>query len=165
MKDMKCYQCVLKHIATAISYGKEIMINHGAGADLDHRPDYLGELVNAGHHLKLLDNNLFNLLEKFRQKAQDENLIVRFSDLQYLRKLWHLIENKVDEDMTLDIDIENNNKTGCKTCGGKSKRKRLSVDVVIPVADKGSHEDNIELKTIEFFEITSFAEIAKTVQM
>jgi hypothetical protein len=32
----------LKHISTALSYGKEIISGHGKGSDLDHRIDFLG---------------------------------------------------------------------------------------------------------------------------
>jgi len=42
MKDMKCIECVLKHLATALSFGKEIMSGHSIGNELDHRIDFLG---------------------------------------------------------------------------------------------------------------------------
>jgi hypothetical protein len=51
MKNMVCYECVLKHLAAALSYGKEIISGHGQGAELDHRIDFLGEITNAEHHL------------------------------------------------------------------------------------------------------------------
>ena len=37
MENMRCFECALKHTATALSYGKEILNGHGEGADLDHR--------------------------------------------------------------------------------------------------------------------------------
>ncbi len=50
-QSMDCPQCVRKHLANAISYAKEVLSGHGAGGDPDHRPDLLGELGNAEHHL------------------------------------------------------------------------------------------------------------------
>lgn len=42
MDSMKCWDCALKHLAGALSYGKEILTGHAKGAELDHRPVCLG---------------------------------------------------------------------------------------------------------------------------
>ena len=57
---MICYECVLKHIAGALSYGKQVLSGHTLGAELDHRIDFLGQIKNAEDHLQLMDKNLWN---------------------------------------------------------------------------------------------------------
>ena len=41
MDSMKCYSCVLKHLSTALSFGKEILSGHSKGDELDHRIDFI----------------------------------------------------------------------------------------------------------------------------
>ena len=92
MQSMKCFQCALKHTATALSFGKEILSGHGEGADLDHRIDFLGELTNLEQHLKLLDENLSIQVKNYRQMMQAKKIAVSEQDLQYLRQLYVKIE-------------------------------------------------------------------------
>ena len=92
MQNMKCFQCALKHVSTALSYAKEILSGHGKGADLDHRPDFLGELVNLEHHLKLLDGNICIEVKNYRQMIQAKKVELSEDDLEYLRELYKKIE-------------------------------------------------------------------------
>lgn len=88
MKDMKCIECVLKHLATALSFGKEIMSGHSIGNELDHRIDFLGQITNAQQHLQLIDDSLFIEISNFRKGIQSKNVLVQMSDLQFLRELY-----------------------------------------------------------------------------
>lgn len=93
MKDMKCIECVLKHLATALSFGKEIISGHSIGNDLDHRIDFLGQITNAEQHLQLIDNFLFIEISNFRKGIQEKNVIIQMSDLQFLRELYLKVES------------------------------------------------------------------------
>lgn len=93
MNSMKCFQCVLKHVSACLSYGKEILSGHGKDSDLDHRIDFLGELVNLEHHLQLIDKNLFVEVKNFRQQIQSKQENVNQADLQYLRQLFIKVQN------------------------------------------------------------------------
>ena len=90
---MKCFQCALKHVATALSYGKEIIAGHGYGADLDHRIDFLGQITNLEDHLKLIDTNLLFQVKNFRQYIQAKQVSVNEDDLETLRQIYKNIEN------------------------------------------------------------------------
>ncbi len=115
---MKCWLCVRKHLAAAMSYGKEVMTGHGKGADLDHRPDLQGELVNAEHHLTMLGDNVFRqTVANIRGKLEQNALAVDFRDVEYIRKLWHLAEAK-DKGTTAAPTTSGNSK--CKSCGKNS---------------------------------------------
>lgn len=96
MENMVCYECVLKHLAAALSYGKEIMSGHGQGADLDHRIDFLGEITNAEHHLQLIDINLFNQISVYRKQLQSKKIQIDQNDLEFIRKLYTSVELKQD---------------------------------------------------------------------
>lgn len=76
MENMKCYECLYKHLAGALSYGKEIISGHGEGAELDHRPDFLGELVNAEHHAELISREFAGEIKAFRSALQGRGLQV-----------------------------------------------------------------------------------------
>lgn len=89
-QSMYCPQCVRKHLANAISYAKEILAGHGAGGDPDHRPDLLGELGNAEHHLQTNPEEAL-LLEQalgIRRRFEDGNYIPYPSMITELRRLW-----------------------------------------------------------------------------
>lgn len=88
MDSMKCWDCALKHLAGALSYGKEILTGHTKGAELDHRPDLLGELVNCEHHAELLDRELFNRVSTLRKQLQVRHVFVTAEDLDTLRMLY-----------------------------------------------------------------------------
>ncbi|WP_176012553.1 hypothetical protein [Victivallis sp. Marseille-Q1083] len=88
MQSMQCWNCLLKHLAAALSYGKEVLAGHGRGNELDHRPDLLGEIVNAEHHAKLLDQSFFRLLNEYRQNLQTNQAIPGINDIEYLRGLY-----------------------------------------------------------------------------
>ncbi len=53
-KTDACPDCLRKHLSAALSYAKEVLSGHGAGATPDHRADLAGELINAEHHAELL---------------------------------------------------------------------------------------------------------------
>lgn len=85
---MKCFECLFKHLAGALSYGKQIMSGHGEGADLDHRIDFLGELVNAEHHAELIDKDLATEMKTFRSGLQGRGLMIDETTLEVLRQLY-----------------------------------------------------------------------------
>jgi hypothetical protein len=76
----------MKHLSAAMSYGKEVMSGHGQGAELDHRPDFLGELINAEHHMEFLDNVLFRAITDFRRSLQEEGLNLKPEHIDRLRQ-------------------------------------------------------------------------------
>lgn len=92
MDNMKCWDCAMKHLACALSYGKEILSGHTRGAALDHRPDLLGELANCEHHAELLDPVLFHVLSGLRKQLQAKRGMVDFNDLEQLRGLYLKVE-------------------------------------------------------------------------
>jgi|GEM_PF-3455681 len=94
MNTMICYECVMKHLANALSYGKEILSGHTRGAELDHRIDFLGELGNAEHHLELIDRNLFMAVSNFRRAMQSKKNIPDSGDLELLRKFFLIVEKR-----------------------------------------------------------------------
>lgn len=96
MNTMNCFQCVLKHISTALSYGKEIISGHGKGSDLDHRIDFLGQITNLEQHLELIDKSIFFEVKNFREQIQSKSVAVDETDLQYLRQLYLKVENVHD---------------------------------------------------------------------
>ena len=110
---MKCFQCALKHTATALSYGKQILSGHGEGADLDHRIDFLGELTNLEHHLKLLDENLCVEVKNYRQMIQAKKVNLSEEDLQYIRELYKKIEAVQDGDKSIVKKESSINSTPC----------------------------------------------------
>lgn len=93
---MICYECVLKHLSAALSYGKEIISGHGKGADLDHRPDYLGQIVNCEHHLQLIDKKLFDEISTYRKQLQSKKIQIDQNDLAFIRRIYNLVELKED---------------------------------------------------------------------
>lgn len=100
---MNCFECVLKHLAGALSYGKQVISGHGKGADLDHRIDCLGEIKNAEDHLQLIDNNLFIQVSSFRKELQARRVLIDESDLQKIREFYLMVEN-LDENNNFSVD-------------------------------------------------------------
>lgn len=94
MLSQKCFDCALKHVATALSYAKEILGGHTEGNPLDHRIDLLGELCNLEHHLELLDRNLLNEAQMLRRILQSRCMAVNEADIQKLRDFYVAIEKK-----------------------------------------------------------------------
>ena len=92
MNSMICFDCVLKHISAALSFGKEILSGHGLGSDLDHRIDFLGEIVNAEQHLELIDQNIFTEISDFRKRLQGENILISNSDFEFIRAVFLKVE-------------------------------------------------------------------------
>ncbi len=88
MDNMICWDCVLKHLAGALSYGKEVLSGHTRGAGLDHRVDFLGELVNAEHHLELMDRGVLNIVSNFRKEMQAKKGMVGIEDLATVRRMY-----------------------------------------------------------------------------
>lgn len=87
-QSMKCKDCVLKHLAAAMSYGKEIISGHGQDGTPDHRPDFLGELVNAEHHLAQMSAELLNKVMVIRTAAQNKHMTPSEEDIDQLREIW-----------------------------------------------------------------------------
>ena len=96
-QTMKCKDCVLKHLAAAISYAKEILDGHGKGGTPDHRPDYLGELVNAEHHLEVMSRDLMEKVSVMRTAAQMKGMTPSEEDIESLRELWVDVEGLESE--------------------------------------------------------------------
>jgi hypothetical protein len=94
MLTQKCHECALKHVATALSYAKEILGGHTEGNPLDHRIDMLGELCNLEHHLELIDTALLHEAQMLRRLLQSRGMSVNEADLQKLRDLYNGIEAK-----------------------------------------------------------------------
>lgn len=92
MSDMKCEECVLKHLSTALSFGKEVMSGHDEFNELDHRIDFLGEITNAEQHLKLIDQGLFNEITSFRKQLQAKDVKVTQEELMFIRMLYRKVE-------------------------------------------------------------------------
>lgn len=100
-QSMKCKDCVLKHLANAMSYAKEILSGHGIGGTPDHRPDYLGELVNAENHLQHISAALLNRVMVIRTAAQMKRMVPSEADIDTLREIWIDVEAaEVPEDKT-----------------------------------------------------------------
>lgn len=85
MDNMYCFECVYKHLAAALSYGKEVLSGHGKGADLDHRIDFLGEIINAEHHIQLINDSLYRDISNFRKTLQAKKIQIDSDDLQIIR--------------------------------------------------------------------------------
>lgn len=94
MENMICFECISKHLSAALSYAKEVMSGHGKGSDLDHRPDLLGEIVNAQHHLQQMDVMLFSEISEYRKNLQSRGIEITSSDIDFLRSLWIKAEQK-----------------------------------------------------------------------
>ena len=92
MENMICCDCVLKHLAGALSYGKQIISGHSMGADLDHRIDFLGEIKNAEDHLQLMNQKLYQEISAFRKDLQSKKVIVDANDLEFIRSLYKKVE-------------------------------------------------------------------------
>lgn len=94
MKNMICFECVLKHLAGALSYCKQVISGHNRGADLDHRIDVLGQIKNAQDHLELIDYKLFRKISDFRKQLQDKMIQVNEEDMQFIRNLYLEVQKK-----------------------------------------------------------------------
>lgn len=119
MKDnqsMQCADCALKHLALAISLGKEILSGHGKDGAPDHRPDFLGELVNAEHHLSVTYNLFAEKVRDFRLSLQSNIYMPTPLDLDNLRKLWLSIDEQANE---IDVVAANNLIDAPKELGSK----------------------------------------------
>ena len=165
MDSMQCYTCVQKHLANALSYGKEILSGHTQGADLDHRIDFLGELGNAEHHLELIDRELFLTISEFRKEIQEKNNKPDYIDLETIRKLFLAVEK-------LSASGEKTN-SELKTSAVSPEK----IDIVIPVITNPEYiklvlesiqkhgrgwnrifclDSQVELKDFEIEKISSF---------
>lgn len=102
-KSMNCLFCVLKHIAGALSYGKEILNGHGIEKDLDHRIDFLGEIINAEHHLELFNAKQAQRVRLYREDLQFRSLRLIEGDLAFLRELYKRIEKGNQEQSEIPI--------------------------------------------------------------
>lgn len=103
MINMFCFDCVYKHLAGALSYGKEILSGHDQNNALDHRIDFLGQLINAEHHLQLIDAVLFDLISNFRKTMQAKRIKINADDLDFIRDFYlkvQKVELKQQQDQT-----------------------------------------------------------------
>lgn len=87
--SMDCVACFRKHIAAALSFAKEIMGGHGAGADLDHRADLEGEIANAEQHAREMTvPGYAAALRDLRHTLDAKAWQPGADDVVVLRKLW-----------------------------------------------------------------------------
>lgn len=160
MDTMICYECVMKHLANALSYGKEILSGHTKGAELDHRIDFLGELGNAEHHLELIDRNLFSAISAFRKAMQVKQNIPDPGDLEVLRKFFLAVEKRSEMGQTTSpfhstfsiptTSFRNSMPQGITTSIPCIRTYEKPLDIVFP---KITNRDHIEfaLKSIQKF--------------
>lgn len=99
--NMFCFDCVYKHLAGALSYGKEILSGHDQNNALDHRIDFLGQLINAEHHLQLIDAVLFDLISNFRKTMQAKRIKINADDLDFIRDFYLKVQ-KVELKQNID---------------------------------------------------------------
>lgn len=86
---MNCLACFRKHVAAALSFAKEIQAGHGAGADLDHRPDLEGEISNAEHHaMEMTVPGYAPALRELRHRLDRQQWLPAAEDVALLRRLW-----------------------------------------------------------------------------
>lgn len=109
MFSMNCYECVFKHIATALSFGKQILSGHGKGSDLDHRIDFLGELVNLQQHLDLINQDFGKDVKNYRQALQQRKINLIEQDLQFLRALYQKVQEYQESMINKKTIFENIN--------------------------------------------------------
>lgn len=90
LQSMNCVQCVRKHLANALSYAKEVLAGHGEGGDPDHRPDLLGELGNAEHHL--IGSTELSYLQaeilQIRREVEENNHVPTAEHVTRIRTTW-----------------------------------------------------------------------------
>lgn len=86
---MACVDCFRKHLAGALSYGKEVMNGHGSGSSPDHRADLAGELVNAEHHAEALQPDLAESIRAIRKTLEQKQWQPEAKDLDEIRIAWN----------------------------------------------------------------------------
>lgn len=91
--SMNCLNCCLKHIACALSYAKEILDGHGKDSELDHRIDFLGQLINLEHHLICYNRQYALDLREYREQLQAHSMIPKIEDLNKFRKMYIDLQN------------------------------------------------------------------------
>lgn len=101
MNTMYCFQCVYKHLSVALSYGKQIISGYDKNNDLDHRIDFLGQLINAEHHIELINIDLYKQLSTFRKTLQAKRLKIDAEDLQIIRDYYKKIQ-QIEDNIFID---------------------------------------------------------------
>lgn len=96
-QSMNCLQCVRKHLANSLSYAKEVIAGHGMGASPDHRPDLLGELGNAEHHLETMPEfaDVLDKVLQLRRRLEGQGYVPNAGMLEELRNLWLSLDQRV----------------------------------------------------------------------
>lgn len=105
MDSMRCWDCLLKHLAAAVSYGKEVLSGHGRGNELDHRIDFLGEIINAEQHAEALDAVLLRQISVLRKMLQNTHVSIDVKVIDDLRNLY--IKTETQE----ELEFNKTNKT------------------------------------------------------
>ena len=86
---MNCLLCLRKHLAAALSYGKEVLQGHGADAVMPHCADFAGELANAEHHAAQMEGVTYaQHLRELRHKLDEQAWTPSGADLDLLRRIW-----------------------------------------------------------------------------
>lgn len=112
MNTMKCYNCLYKHLAGALSYCKEILDGHDDTNELDHRIDLLGQLVNAEHHAELIDESITSQIKALRSNLQNRRIEVDQAVIQTIRTIYKRIQDieNVVEQPKIKIPVEQRKK-------------------------------------------------------
>lgn len=87
--NQNCYECVYKHLAAALSYAKEVMGGFDSKSELNHEIDFLGEIINAEHHLELIDQALFSALRDFRKSCVSRRIKLTEADTDIIREIYN----------------------------------------------------------------------------
>lgn len=91
--SMNCLLCCLKHVACSLSYAKQIMNGHGKNSELDHRIDFLGQLVNLEHHLSTYNQKYAFDVREYREGLQNRSMMPKNDDLDILRKIYSTLQS------------------------------------------------------------------------
>lgn len=102
MLNQNCFECVYKHLSVALSYAKQVLGGYDGNNELNHEIDLLGELVNAEHHLELINDDYYNELKAIRKQLVAENFNVNETFIDAIRKVFNKVRNfekSIDKNM------------------------------------------------------------------
>lgn len=104
--NQNCFECVYKHLAGALSYAKEVMGGFDKTADLDHEIDFIGQLVNAEHHLQLISKAFYEQVRGFRKSCQSKSMKLEEADIDFLRKIYKEIAEYEQKNIKSTLDTK-----------------------------------------------------------
>ena len=101
---MNCFQCCYKHLSAALSYGKQIIGGYDGNSELNHQIDFLGELVNAEHHLELIRTDIYNELHSLRKQITSNDFVIKEETLDVIRIIFNKVrkfQKKIDSNKSV----------------------------------------------------------------